>query len=140
MVENSKAIVDCSACKLFPHGCPKDHIACFQPKPDDVGLLTDEGGKDTERAVADLEQAGLSSLFSYRHAYFAGAKAQQGRTRKECRDKAQLLITDYTKYIEARKFDLSDMPPLSVSHGVSLRARRDALDFALKLFLHLANK
>lgn len=39
-------------------------------------LLTDVGSKDTQRAMKDLEAHNLSTLFSYRQAYFLGAKAQ----------------------------------------------------------------
>ena len=39
-------------------------------------LLTDTNGRDTAKAVKDLEAAKLPALFSYRQAYFVGAKAQ----------------------------------------------------------------
>jgi hypothetical protein len=39
-------------------------------------LLTDINNKNTQQAIDDLENHKLSSLFSYRYAYFLGAQAQ----------------------------------------------------------------
>jgi len=52
-------------------------------KPDESSrLLTDVNGKDTAKAMADLEAHKLPVLFSYRQAYFVGAKAQDTLTRQ----------------------------------------------------------
>ena len=40
-------------------------------------LLNDGNGKDTDKAITDLEEYKLQTLFSYRQAYFVGAKAQR---------------------------------------------------------------
>ena len=39
-------------------------------------LSTDINGRDTAKAVKDLEAAKLPALFSYRQAYFVGTEAQ----------------------------------------------------------------
>jgi len=53
-----------------------DQILAMQREEIEKGLLTDINGKDTEKAETDLKRHNLSSLFSYRQAYFVGAKAQ----------------------------------------------------------------
>jgi len=40
------------------------------------GLLTDINGKDSKQAEKDLAGHNLSTLFSYRQAYFVGCQAQ----------------------------------------------------------------
>jgi hypothetical protein len=40
------------------------------------GLLTDINGKDSKQAEADLASHKLSTLFSYRQAYFVGCNSQ----------------------------------------------------------------
>ena len=48
---------------------------------EDELLLTDINGKDTKMAVGDLEGHKLPSIFSYRQAYFLGAKAQLAKAK-----------------------------------------------------------
>jgi len=68
------------------------------------------------------------------------ALAQRDLTREECQERVDKLIAGFTEYIETRKSDLADCPSISPTHSLSLRVRRETLDFALKFFLDLANK
>lgn len=52
-----------------------DQLLPLTELPEKPPVLSDVGGKDTQRAVDDLKKHKLPSLFSYRQAYFVGAQA-----------------------------------------------------------------
>ena len=66
--------------KKVCNGCPDRYEGCRasvtkQPTSEEL-LLSDVNGKDIPQITHDLEEAHLSSLFSYRQAYCVGAKAE----------------------------------------------------------------